>query len=378
MSETTIDLERLLAPISEEAPTGQELSLGDMEGPLLKIKDAWDEARKLVREELEKERNGGIDSQGEPWRTIPHPDWSTVIDLSQETLQNQSKDFRIASWLTEALLREHQIRGLRDGLELCKGLCDNYWQTLHPVANDEDGHGVTVSAFAALVNEATYGALYDTIIVYGQKQNERSERRYSVLDYVRAKELPSLTAEEREQRLEQGQVEMGDFHAILELTPPEFLSESLDLIDQCISLLKYLNEFFRDNCRDDEYGEPTAPAISSFREELESIRRIITEFSTGESAATDDEQAGDDATGNASFSSPKSEMTRESAFQSIERIAQFFEKTEPHTPVHFALRQAVRWGRMPLEKLLAELIEDSSVMGSLRRQIGLPAEEQEY
>ncbi|MEZ6136667.1 MAG: type VI secretion system protein TssA [Pirellulaceae bacterium] len=383
MSESTIDVEQLLAPISEEQPTGEELSLGDLDGPLMRLKDAFDEARKLIKEEQDKELSGGIDSQGQPWRSIPTPDWDTVIELSTNTLENRSKDFRVASWLTEALLRKHHLVGLRDGLELCWGLCERYWENIFPQPNEDDGHGVTVGAFAGLVTDATYPAILATPVVAGTKPNERNERSYTALDHMRAKDLQSLAdSEERQQRLEQGQVEMAEFMSIAALTPSEFHLANLDVLDACVEKLNLLGEFFRENCRDDGYDEPTAPGVSGFREQLEALRRLIVELNGGASATEEEAEDIGNATGSGSGGSVSvsKEMTREQAFQAIEKIAQFFERTEPHTPVYFALRQAVRWGRMPLPDLLAELIDDHNMMSALRRQIGLPTppEENQY
>lgn len=380
MSDFSIDVDQLLAPISEEQPTGVELSVSDPDSPLIRIKDVYDEARKLIKEEQDKEISGGIDAFGQPWRTIPEPDWDTIIELGTETLASTSKDFRIASWLTEALLRTNYVDGLRQGLDLCMGLCERYWADIHPPANEDDGHGVTVGAFAGLVTDANYSAIQLTPVVCGTKPNERSERRYSALDYSRAKDLETLTdPAERERRLENGQIEMGEFQAVAAVTPPEFHQQNLAALDACIARLNELGEFFRDNCQDDEYGEATAPGVSGFREQLEAVRRLVHELSGGATVGDDgpaeDEQPLAGGAGSAGVINANKEMTREQAFQTIEKIAQFFERTEPHTPVYFALRQVVRWGRMPLPELLAELIDDGGVMESLRRQIGLPPEQ---
>ena len=50
--------------------------------------------------------------------------------------------------------------------------------------------------------------------------------------------------------------------------------------------------------------------------------------------------------------------SREDAFQAMLRIAEFFRKTEPHSPVSYTLEELVRRGRMPLTDLIAELIPD--------------------
>ncbi len=377
MSDQIIDVEQLLAPISEENPTGEELSLSDPGGAFLKIKDAFDEAKKLVKEERDRELSGGVDSFGQPWRTIPAPDWNTVIDLATATLTNVSKDFRIASWLTEALLRKYNIRGLRDGLLLCQGLCDRYWDNIHPPANEEDGHGRTVGGFSGL--DTASASIFDTVIVQGTKANERTPRRYRVIDYMRAKErVGSAKPQEAEEGSEL--IDVAEIKALAEQTPPEFFTENLADVDSCISTLNALDDFLRANCREDQYGEPTSPAIVGIRTQLETVKRLITELSGGETVeAGGDEliEGGGQLQVHGGQPGMRQEMTREAAFRAIEDIAKYFERTEPHTPVHFALRKVVRWGRMPLPELLAELIEDGGSMESLRKLIGLPQDKQD-
>ena len=50
--------------------------------------------------------------------------------------------------------------------------------------------------------------------------------------------------------------------------------------------------------------------------------------------------------------------SREHALIMLQEIAEFFRRTEPHSPLAYTLEQAVRWGRTPLPKLLEELIPD--------------------
>ena len=50
--------------------------------------------------------------------------------------------------------------------------------------------------------------------------------------------------------------------------------------------------------------------------------------------------------------------TREDAFRALLQVADYFKRTEPHSPVAYSLEQAVRWGRMPLPELLTELIPE--------------------
>jgi type VI secretion system protein ImpA len=379
MSEPLLDLERLLAPISDESPTGEELSLSDLSGPLLRIKDAFDEARRLVKEEQDRDLNGGVDSFGQAWRRIPPPDWDAVIELSTTTLSEVSKDFRIASWLTESLLRKYNIAGLREGLLLCKGLCDQYWGAIHPPATEDDGHSATVAAFSALVAESTYRAILGTTIVQGQKQTEREPRRYTAQDFLRAKELDGTTNGDYSSE-ESAVVGLSEFKAIAELTPMEFHEANLATINECLQTLDALGDFFRENCLEDAYGETTWPNVAGMRTQLETVMRLIKEISGGRAGeASEPVELIDSGSGGAmqihGQPAVRQEMNRETALRAIEDIAKFFERTEPHTPIHFALRKAVRWGRMPLPELLAELLEDGVSIDHVRKLIGLPLEQ---
>jgi type VI secretion system protein ImpA len=65
-------------------------------------------------------------------------DNSLVIKLTKEVLANKTKDLQLAVWLTEALLKQTGYGGLRDGLALCYGLTDKFWETVYPELEDSD------------------------------------------------------------------------------------------------------------------------------------------------------------------------------------------------------------------------------------------------
>ena len=52
--------------------------------------------------------------------------------------------------------------------------------------------------------------------------------------------------------------------------------------------------------------------------------------------------------------------SREVAFHQLHLISEFFKKTEPHSPISYILSKAVKWGNMPLNELIGELIPDTA------------------
>src|SRR5579885_2386855 len=80
----------------------------------------YDKIKEARREEEELE-------QGEWQHEVKKADPALVIKLAIEALANRSKDLQIAAWLAEALLRKHRFAGFLEGLDLLRGLLENFW-----------------------------------------------------------------------------------------------------------------------------------------------------------------------------------------------------------------------------------------------------------
>src|SRR5262249_34137356 len=63
-------------------------------------------------------------------------------------------------------------------------------------------------------------------------------------------------------------------------------------------------------------------------------------------------------------------QTRKDALKRLAEIADYFQKTEPHSPVSYLVTRAVKWGNMPLESWLKDVIKDETVLFSLRQTLG--------
>ena len=59
-------------------------------------------------------------------------DHVVLIKLVQEVIATQSKDLQLAAWLTESLVKTKGFTGLNDGLALCHGLVEKFWDTVYP------------------------------------------------------------------------------------------------------------------------------------------------------------------------------------------------------------------------------------------------------
>jgi type VI secretion system protein ImpA len=111
----------LLNPLAGENPSGQNLRYAPIYD---KIKEARREDDDAAQGDWKIERKVA--------------DWPFVVKNAGETIATKTKDLQLAAWLTEALLKTQGIGGLRDGLDLLKGLIEGFWDTLYPEIEDGD------------------------------------------------------------------------------------------------------------------------------------------------------------------------------------------------------------------------------------------------
>jgi type VI secretion system protein ImpA len=291
-------------------------------------------------------------------------------------LAEQAKDLEVVALMTEALVRRNGLAGLRDGFRLARALCERFWEHLYP-RPDEEGVVTLVAPLAGLNGEDADGLLIGPIgklpITGGTTVGPFSMSDYQTATEADRIEDPAVRA----RRLEQpGAVSRQMFDAAVAETSPEFVLNLLDDLSQCSEEFESLGKLLEERCGKDERGFSRAPPSSNIRSALrecrESVQTVFRHMLTPDEqmAAEGDEGGGQVVTG-AAATSGKAVATREDAFRALLQIADFFKRTEPHSPVSYNLEQAVRWGRMNLPELLEELIPDGGARQNLYKVLGI-------
>jgi len=174
-----------------------------------------------------------------------------------------------------------------------------------------------------------------------------------------------------------GVVTLQKFDVAVSETPVEFVENLLEDLSDCSREFESLCSVLEEKCGEDERGFSLAPPSSNIRTALRECRELVEKtfrhlISVGDEA--EGEEGGELAVGSADTA--KGVTTREDAFRALLQVAEFFKRTEPHSPVSYALEQSVRWGRMPLPELLEELIQDSSTREQLYKLVGIRVSEE--
>jgi type VI secretion system protein ImpA len=360
-----LDFDQLLAPISGDGPGGVDLRLDPSPtSTYYSVKDARSTARAAERQRLLE----GQESDGSG-------DWRPVLERGSKALAEKSKDLEIAAYVVEALLRLEGFPGLRDGFRLLRELVERFWEHLYPLP-DEDGIDSRVAPLAGLNGEGSEGTLIGPLTSTPLTEGS-SVGPYSYSHYQQAQALTTLEEEAREKRIARGAVTMEQFTQAVSETTPEFFENLVRTLKECQEEFGKLTTVLDQIC-----GE-RAPPTSAIRAHLEQCLDVVrttagyklkTEAPAGEQdgvAATSVS-----ATGGAVAARPPGEVqTREEAFAAIQKIAEFFRRTEPHSPLCYALDQVVRWGRLSLPELLMELVPEPGAREYFGKLVGLPKEQ---
>lgn len=114
-------VDEILAPVAGDAPCGEDLSFSSEF-------DAIAEARIADDPSLDQ----GV------WATrCKEADWSFVIQQCRDLLAKRSKDLRLAVWLAEGEARSGRLNGFAEACDILAGLCERYWEQMHPRAEED-------------------------------------------------------------------------------------------------------------------------------------------------------------------------------------------------------------------------------------------------
>ena len=368
-SPPVLDLASLLAPISSEYPAGIDLRLDA--SPLSSyqtIKTARYAARDAEKNNLYKESNGEADEH-----------WRKILSLAPGLLVRESKDLEVATWLTEALIRRNGFQGIRDAFVLIEGLIGNFWDNLYPLPDEEDGIETRVSPLAGLNGTANEGVLIAPIRRVPLTEGY-SPGPFAYWQYQQAVELERITNEDaRISKTEKLGFTLADIERAVEESAQDFIIDQFDDINETIDCAKRVEKSLDQLCGSEH--SPSMRAIVSALEECRGALNHIAKHKLPVEAVplsvAEDRSA---AVTTGSTQSPSAALSnalisREAAFKQLLDIAKFFRTTEPHSPVSYALEKAVKWGNMPLDELIVELIPDSSSRKHFSELTGVKTED---
>ena len=346
------DSARLLKPVSSASPAGEDL----------RYSGVYDEIRDARRED-DVSLSRGV------WvAPLKRAHWDRVQELCMSALEKQSKDVQIGVWLVEAWVRLNGFRGLFEGLRLLTDLCAAFWDDLYPKL-DGDDPDYRLAPFIWLNEKLPV----EVRMVSITQPDSEDVKPYSWADWelVRNGEEPDPSA---------NCTSLAVFQQSVMMTSAEFYSALYADLDGCVEACGSLRSVLERHCGAES---PTlgkiSRAVSQIREyigdilEQRHIPRHAPEAAPDEgspqssTAGAETRPAGHEAPSGAIRS-------RSEAYRRLAEAADYLATTEPHSPAPYLIRRAIRWGRLPLEELLPELVRNHDELSEIFRllQIGEP------
>jgi type VI secretion system protein ImpA len=365
-----IDLSPLIAPLEGASPCGEDLLFSS-------DFDAIQHARRFDDPSLD---------QGEWITDIKEADWGFVIERCSLLLSKQTKDLRLAAWLTEALAMKQGVAGLSQGYVLLAALSERYWDTVHPLPEGDDAEyrlgNVTwlVGRTAQLLREAPL--------------TQASNGEFRGLDWDVATNVAQAVRRDpdRADDIAYGKPSIEQIEAAKRATPPAFYRTLLtDLKAFEAAMLALEREL-------DSRAGTSAPSFRQAKDAYEFVFGLAERFArdvgakvevvaepsqTGASSAERAEPSFKSAPSSLETTMPANVaaepsarhagpiQTRADAVAQLRAIARFLRATEPHSPAAYLADKAAEWADMPLHEWLAAVVKDDGSLAHLRELLGV-------
>lgn len=329
-----LDLDVLLAETQQQPPCGPDLE--------------YDPAYRAL-EEAATER--AEQQFGNTLIAAQEPRWGEVRDGALALLV-RSKDLRVATLLARALVRTEGFSGLRDGLEIIRGLVERYWNEVHPLLDPDDGNDPTIrmSALAPLVDA---GALIKDLrgapLLPTRQGGGLKVRDIEV-------GLGRMPARKDEEPVSQRQVEAMIAAAAAE--SPAVIERIRATLVSARALADSLA---------DRVGAERAPDFKPLLSILSMLEQLCKAYAPvlnaqeapGEDGMVSGAGGGDERARPAEAAMTGEIRTREDALLMIDKVIEYFERNEPTNPAPLLIKRARRLVSMNFVDIIKDMAPDS-------------------
>jgi type VI secretion system protein ImpA len=334
-----LNMEKLLAPVSPERPCGEDLAFSREIDDIVRARQADDPSIE----------------QGAWVTDLKEADWKFVARQCAQLIEKRSKDLQLAVWLAEAAARTDGLGGLADSLVLIAALCDRYWDGLYPLP-DEDGVERRIGNLSWMASRIA-PLLREIPLTEGQT-------RYALRDFDVARM--------------RGGDDLARLDAAKARSSAAFYEALLRDCEHCAGALERIEHSV------DERLGVDGPSFSAAKSGLQSVMLFVKPMvkEGGKAAAGKPADAGP-----LSSSQPAAHalaaidvpagvaggplQSRVQAIAQLREVAEFFRRTEPHSPVAYLADKAAHWGEQPLHVWLRSVVKDDASFAHIEEMLGV-------
>lgn len=343
-----MNIDTLLSPLSEASPCGDDLSFSEEF-------DAIQESRRADDPTLD---------QGDWVTALKSADWPGVVAQCEKVF-DRSKDLRVAGWFTEANARINGYAGLADGLGLCRLLCENFWPDLHPQLEDDGDAEQRIGNLRWLLSAVETLAPQLPVLRHGT-------RGFSLRDIEAAQAAARAGERSDDGAAAANTLTQDDIAAARRATPREFFAANFADAQRAQQALVQLQSVIDAHLGVD--GPGFTGAKGALEKAAHAIGLLVREANPGDASITSSRSPDDSSDTAAASSHPGNAgplRNRADALRQLRAVAEFFRRTEPHSPVAYLADRAAQWGDMPLHEWLRAVVKDPGALSHMEELLGV-------
>lgn len=333
----SIDVARLLAPVSADNPAGEDLRYDQRYMEVMRAAEGTPE---------------------DPFANTPAmpPDWRVVRDGTLELLV-RTKDLRVGLLLAASELRMSGFPGLLDGLAVLRGLLEQYWDALFPKLDPDDGNDPTerVNILASML--APPGTFGDSVrFIEGVRDLPLAESR--MVGRVGYREILAAMGELPPKEGEGAfNPDPSTIDAVFRDIEPETLRLRVEEIDTCVEHVKAIEVFLTDKVGHGRSVDFT-PLRSLLVECAKQVRKRMPAAESGGDASG--EPGGEDGASGVRIAGEV--RSRDDVLLAFGKIVSYYDRVEPSSPVTLFVRCAEQMVGKSFAEIVRVLTPDAVSM----------------
>ncbi|MDP3520450.1 MAG: type VI secretion system protein TssA [Hydrogenophaga sp.] len=328
-------LDRLLAPVSDSSPCGDDLEYD------------------LAFIELQNAATGKPEQQfGDTVIPGEAPEWRVVLAQASALLE-RSKDLRVAALLMRSATRLGGVPSFVLTARWLNTLLQRYWDGIHPMldADDDNDPTMRVNALQALADGSMLVAdLREAVVA-----NVRGLGPVRVKDIEVA--LGAVPGRGDDGGMTQEQVSRGLSEALTQQP------DALDAALECASVVAELQQTVNDRC-----GRGDLLDLSPLRRPAHVVQQLCRTLKAEVLGGADGAAAAADVPVDGALSlagapvaaaAHRGIASREDAIRTLDRVIEFLEKNEPSNPAPLLIQRAKRLIGASFMDIMADLAPDA-------------------
>lgn len=330
----TIDLDQMLRPVEGDSPAGTN------------------EEYSPIFMEMDELAIGVAPSQmGDSVIAGRDPDWKKLNSNCQE-LWKTTRDLRVAVYFSLSRFSMDGLGGLSQGLSLIEYLVKELWDSFYPELDADDDNDPTERLNILSTLSPVPGTFNDPImfINHFRAQKLTDGKKYTLRDYM-------ISTGDLEAKDEQ--VDAALLNAEMRTVPIAEMQERNALVKKIREQLQSISEAIN------THTDGGTALFAPLQGELKILERFYAQYilpagNETESTSTEKELSlsaeADSVSRNDSFNIVSTfPKNREEALLFLQKGAEFFQRSEPTSPVPFLVRRALRMADMNFLDLLGDI-----------------------